>query len=196
MKPVAYISGPVTIALLFLFFATVPFPVLCSAELLDRVVAVVNEEVITLSDLEKEGERFYREIAAKTPAGSLPETLKKAREDVLDSLIEKRLIAQQAKAKNISVSKDEVEAAFQQMREQSGLSAADFLAKLQSEGMTEPAYREQLKNQVLQGKLVNADVRSKVVITDDDILDYYDTHYTSQVGGDGYLSAADRYHLA
>jgi peptidyl-prolyl cis-trans isomerase SurA len=186
MKPVAYISGPVTIALLFLFIATALFPVLCSAELLDRVVAVVNEEVITLSDLEKEGERYYREIAAKAPAGSLPETLKRAREDVLDSLIEKRLIAQQAKAKNISVSKDEVEAAFQQMREQSGLSAADFLAKLQSEGMTEPAYREQLKNQVLQGKLVNADVRSKVVITDEDILDYYDTHYTSQVGGDGY----------
>jgi peptidyl-prolyl cis-trans isomerase SurA len=186
MKPVAYTSGPVTIVLLFLFLAAMLSPAPCPAELLDRVVAVVNEEVITLSDLEKEGERLYREIAAKTPAESLAETLKRAREDVLDSLIEKRLLAQQAKAKNIAVSQDEVDAAFQQMQEQSGLSAADFLAKLQAEGMTESAFREHLKTQVLQGKLVNADVRSKVVITDDDILDYYDTHHTSQVTGGGY----------
>lgn len=186
MKPVAYTSGPVTRLLLFFLFAAVLSPVLCSAELLDRVVAVVNEEVITLSDLDKEGEKFYREIAAKTPAGSLSETLRKAREDVLDSLIEKRLITQLAEARNITVSKDEVDSAFEQMREQSGLGAADFLAKIQAEGMTEPAFKEQLKFQVLQGKLVNADVRSKIVITDDDILDYYDTHYTSQVSGDGF----------
>lgn len=185
MKSVAYILGPTATLLLFFLFAIVLSPVICTAELLDRVVAVVNDDVITLSDLEKEGEKFYREISAKAPAESLAETLQKAREDVLNRLIEKHLIAQKAKANNISVSDDEAENTFQQMQKQSGLSATDFIAKLQAEGMTETSYKEQLKQQILQSKLVNTDVRSKIAITDDEILDYYDTHYTSQVSKGG-----------
>jgi peptidyl-prolyl cis-trans isomerase SurA len=183
MKSVAYSFGAT--ATLLLSFLIVLSPVICRAELLDRVVAVVNDDVITLSELEKEGEKFYRDISAKAPAEKLAETLQKAREEVLNRLIEKRLIAQKAKADKISVSDDEVENTFQQMRQQSGLSAADFLGKMKEEGMTEGLYKEQLRQQILQSKLVSADVRSKVAVTDDEILDYYDTHYTSQVSKGG-----------
>lgn len=185
MKSVAYSFGLTATLLLSFFFVVVLSPSLCKAELLDRVVAVVNDDVITLSELEKEGAKFFRDISAKAPAENLAETLEKAREEVLNRIIENRLIAQKAKADKISVSEDEVENAFQQMQQQSGLSAADFLGKIKEEGMTESVYKEQLRQQVLQGKLVSADVRAKVAVTDDEILDYYDTHYTSQVSKGG-----------
>ncbi|KGO33762.1 hypothetical protein JT06_12490 [Desulfobulbus sp. Tol-SR] len=186
MKPVAHASTPVIFFLLVLFLQIVFAPLNGTAELLDRVVAVVNDDVITLSELEKEGERFYRDISAKTPATSLAETLQQAREHVLDRIIERRLITQKAKAGNISVSDAEVDAAFEQMLDQSRLSKPELLAKLKEDGLTETAYRENLRDQVLQSKLVNADVRSKVVITDEEILDYYNSQSTTRVSGGGY----------
>jgi len=185
MEPVAHNSSLKALLLRLFVLTLLILPTVSSAELLDRVVAVVNDEVITLSDLETEGQELFRNISAKTPAASLSETLKAAREDVLEALIEKHLISQKAQQNNISVSPDEVENAFQIMVGKSGLSADDFLAKMKNSGMTEPIYRGQLKSQVLQGKLVSADVRSKTVITDDEILDYYDTHYTSQTSKGG-----------
>lgn len=186
MKPVAHASTPATFFSLALFLVVVLTPFHGTAELLDRVVAVVNDDVITLSELEKEGERFYRDISAKTPATSLAETLQQAREHVLDRIIERRLVTQKAKAGNISVSDAEVDAALEQMLAQSRLSKPEFLAKLKEEGLTETAYRQNLRDQVLQSKVVNADVRSKVVITDEEILNYYNSRSSTPVSGEGY----------
>jgi hypothetical protein len=66
MKPVAHSPMPAAIALLVLLCAVALTPLNGTAELVDRVVAVVNDDVITLSELEKEGEPFYRDISAKT----------------------------------------------------------------------------------------------------------------------------------
>lgn len=186
MKPVAHSPMPAAIAFLVLLCAVALTPLKGTAELVDRVVAVVNDDVITLSELEKEGEPLYRDISAKTPSASLADTLQDAREHVLDRLIEKRLVAQRAKAANLSVSDAEVDAAFEQMLTQNKVSREGFLARLKNEGVTETAYKEDLRGQILQGKLVNTDVRSKVVVTEEEILDYYDTHYTSKVSGEGY----------
>ncbi len=185
MKPVAHTLTSASIFLLLLCMLVFR-PLTSAAELVDRVVAVVNDDVITLSELEKEGEPIYRDLAARTPSASLADTLQKAREHVLDQLIEKRLVAQKAKAANLSVSDAEVDAAFEQMLSQNKVGKEDFLARLKNEGITESAYKENLRGQILQGKLLNTDVRSKVVVTEEEILDYYDTHYTSQVSGDGY----------
>ncbi len=185
MKQTTYLQKLADHSLLVLLFILLFLPAKGSAELLDRVVAVVNDEVITLSDLENEGRALFQNISAKTPPESLQETLNAAREDVLDALIENRIVSQKAKEYNISVSPEEVQNAFERMVSKSGLSKEEFMAKMKESGMTEPAYREQLKYQVLQGKLVSADVRSRTVITDEEILDYYDTHYTSQVSKGG-----------
>jgi len=185
MKPVAHFFRLADRFRYVLIIILLSLPTVSSAELLDRVVAVVNDEVITLSDLENEGRELFRNISAKTPASSLQEALNRAREDVLDALIENRIISQKAKENNISVSPEEVENAFQHMVSRSGQSEEVFLAKVKESGMTEPSYKEQLKYQVLQGKLVSTDIRAKTVITEEEILDYYDTHYTSQVSKGG-----------
>lgn len=186
MKPVAHtLASPASVFLVLLCMLALA-PLKGTAELVDRVVAVVNDDVITLSELEKEGEPIYRDLAAKTPSASLADTLQEAREHVLDQLIEKRLVAQKAKAANISVSDAEVDAAFEQVLSQNNVGREDFLARLKSEGITESAYKDNLRGQILQGKLLNSDVRAKVVVTEEEILDYYDTHYTSQVSGEGY----------
>jgi len=151
-----------------------------NAEMVDRVVAVVNDDVITLSDVEKEGEKTFRQIAANTPSDQLPTQLAKARAEILDALIDKHLINQKAKAQKITVTDAEVEAAFQNVMKMTHMTHEQLLAKLDESGLDEEIYRSTLRTQLLQNKLVGTDVSAKIVITDDMILDYYDNHYVSR----------------
>lgn len=179
--------GRTILSVLLLYFALfLPLAESGHAELVDKVVAVVNDEVITLSELEAEAESLYHQIATTTPPESRDAAIVEAREEILNTLIDKRLITQKAKSQNITVTDGEVDAAFQQMLQRSRLSKAELLQKLSEAGVTEAVYRTTLASQILQNKLVSNDVRSKIIITEEMILDYYDTHYTSQVDEGSY----------
>lgn len=157
-----------------------------SAELVDRVVAVVNDDVITMSEVNEEGKGFFKKITEQAPATQLDEALRRAREEVLNNLIDKKLIAQVAAKENVSVSPEELQAAAEQMLINNKLTRETLDSQLAQMGMSYEAYLETLRNQILQSKLVNYEIRSKIIITDDMILDYYDTHYTKHVSQGGY----------
>lgn len=167
-------------------FLILVLPGLGKAELVDRVVAVVNEDVITMSDVNEEGKAFFQKITEQAPSDELASALRRAREDVLNGLIDKKLIAQEAAKQKVVVTDEELDAAFKQMSVNNKMSPEQFRDQLKRIGMTEAVYRENLRNQILQSKLLNYEVRSKIIITDDMILDYYDTHYTNQVAEGGY----------
>jgi peptidyl-prolyl cis-trans isomerase SurA len=156
------------------------------AELVDRVVAVVNDDVITMSEVNEEGRGYFQKITEQAPVDELSAALRRAREEVLNGLIDKKLIAQEAVKQKITVSDEELEAALKQMIATNNMSPEQFRDQLKNMGMTESVYRENLKNQILQSKLLNYEVRSKIIITDDMILDYYDTKYTKHVEQGGY----------
>lgn len=156
------------------------------AEMVDRVIAVVNNDVITLSDLDAEGGSTFRKIAATTSSANLEAELAAARADILETLIDKRLINQKAAEKKITVSEAEIDTVFDNILQRNNLTKEQLLAKLEEAGVDEKAYRVTLNTQILQNKLVGADVTSKIVVTEDMILDYYDTHYISQENSGGY----------
>ena len=151
--------------------------------MVDRVVAVVNDEVITLSEVEEEAADAYRTLAQSLSGESLVKALAEARESALDSIIDQRLIIQRAEKYNITVSEEEIESAFTRIRTGKYRSLDDeaFNEALKQSGMTVDRLKQRLKTQIMQSKLVAFDVRSKVVITDDMILDYYDENYTARV---------------
>jgi peptidyl-prolyl cis-trans isomerase SurA len=158
----------------------------CFAELVDRVVAVVNDDVITMSEINEEGKGFFKKITEQAPADELATVLKRAREEVLDGLIDKKLIAQEAAKQKVTVSDEELEAARKQVIASNNMSPEQFRDQLKNMGMTEEVYRENLRNQILQSKLLTHEVRSKIIISDDMVLDYYDTRYTNRVEKGGY----------
>ena len=164
---------------IILLFFTLPH--LSQAELVDKVVAVVNDDVITLSEVENEAKPLYQSIARNYEGPYLTEELEKARENTLDSMISRRLIDQKAALFHLKVSEKEIDNGYERMRQRSSLSPAEFRKKLAESGMSEEVYRTNIRSQILQSKLVSFDVRSKVVITDEMILDYYDENYTSRV---------------
>ncbi len=177
---------PVFFSTLFLLILTLAPSANCRAELVDRVVAVVNDDVITSSEVNDEGKMFFQKITDQAPADEVASTLRRAREDVLNSLIDKKLIAQEAAKQKLTVSDEEIKAAVKQMSDNNNMTVEEFLLQVRSTGMTEAVYHDNLRNQILQSKLLNYEVRSKIIISDDEVLDYYDTHYTKRVDQGGY----------
>ena len=156
------------------------------ANIIDSCVAVVNDEVITLSEVNEAGKPMFQRIAEQVPPDQLAEALKQARKTVIDKLIEKKLLLQQAKLMNISVSDEEVDSTLQRILARNNTTMEQFRTELARMGMTEAQYRTNLHDQILGSKLINYEVRSKVIIPEEQILDYYDKHYTEQVGAGGY----------
>lgn len=177
------ISRPFLLATLFMLL----LPLTEShANVVDRSVAVVNNDTITLSEVNEVGKSFFKKIADETPPNELAETLQQARRKVIDKLIDKKLMLQEAKKLGVQVSDQEVENAMQRVIANNNTTKEQFLKELSAMGMSESQYREDLREQVLSSKLINHEVRTKVVISEEAIRDYYKTHYTKNVGGSGY----------
>ncbi|MBU0730996.1 MAG: SurA N-terminal domain-containing protein [Proteobacteria bacterium] len=172
----------ILIAVLFLLF----LPHLSDAQVIDRVVAVVNDDVITLSDLDEEGGPTFKKIRAITPPDKLVETLNEARKQILSLMIDKSLVAQRAEELHIGVSEEELENAHQGTLKANKISEAELFDKLQSSGRSEKEYRESLRIQLLHNKLIRTQISSKIVITDENIEEYYNNNYKDKPVPEGY----------
>ena len=175
---------PVIFSGFLLFFLSAPLSY--GDHLVDRVVAVVNDDVITLSELEKAGQEFFQRIRAKAPAGEVDRALEKAREEVLSSLIDKFIIRQQAEKLSITVTEEEIDSAIDQILARNNATIEDFIRELASMNISEQEYRDNLRDQILQSKLINYEVRSRIVIIEEDIQAYYKEEYTLDKGESGY----------
>lgn len=157
-----------------------------AADVVDRVVAIVNDEVITLSEVNEEGKPLLQRVAESVPAAELEPALQEARRTIIEKLIEKRIMLQEAAKAKISVSDEEVQMTLDRILEKNKGTIADLRAEIAKLGMTEAQYRENLKAQVLSSKLVNLEIGSKVIIPEEKVIDYYDSHYTDRVDEGGF----------
>ena len=146
----------------------------------------MNNDTITLSEVNELGQSFFKKITEDAPPERLAEALYQARLTVIDKLIDKKLMVQEAKKLNIQVSDQDVDGAVQRILTNNKTTLEQFRKELNSMGMSEKQYREELRDQILSSRLVNYEVRTKVVIPEEKILDYYDTHFVEQATGGGY----------
>ncbi len=159
------------------------------AETVDRIVAVVNDDVITLNELNKVLKPYIQQIRTM---GYLPEKEKqmifKVRKSVLDRLIDEKIEDQEIKREKIEVPDHQIDQAIERIKEAHYYTDEDLRAGLASQDMTMKEYRKQIKDQLARAKLINRNVKSKIVITKEDIKAYYEKHL-DQYGG------KEKYHL-
>ncbi len=146
-------------------------PAARAAEVVDKVVAVVNDEIILLSELNQLAVPTFREGDIDTPDGK--RKFEAHQRKVLDQMVEKQLIQQQAKELKVTVTEEEVRRAIEEVKKNNGLDDQQFTDALKQQGFGMDAYRKQLKQQLLELKVVNQAVRSRVSISDDEVRAYY-----------------------
>ena len=152
-------------------------------ELVDRIVAVVNNDIITLFDLNRAFGPYVKNIKAlQYPPEKERQTLFRVRQDILDQLIDSTLADQQIKRGRITVSEKEINMAIERFKESRQLTDEQLRLGLESQGMSMEDYRQEIKNQILRVKLVNREVKAKIVITKEDISKYYENHREKYTG--------------
>jgi|GEM_PF-772204 len=138
------------------------------AEIIDRVVAVVDKDVITSSELEREARlRFGKD--QRIPSAE-------AYKQLLTAIIEQKLILREAAANEVKVSDQEVERTLERIVKQNGISTADLRAAVEGEGISWEQYLAQLRNDILRNHIVAMKVYSQVNISEKDYADYYKAH--------------------
>jgi len=154
-----------------------------SAKIVDRIVAVVNDDIISLRELNQAVKPYSDKIKVLNYSSEKKqEMLFKVREDFLDQLINRKLTSQKIKRSKISVSEKEIDLALERIKKTSLLTDEELRKALSQEGLSMDEYRENLKEQLLRTRLVNLEVRSKIIITEEDINSYYKKNYDKYKG--------------
>ena len=147
------------------------------AEVVDRIVAIVNNDIITLFELDQSLEPFIERVKmAQYPPAVERQVIFKLRQDVLNQLIDQKLTEQQIRRTRTEVSVAEIDQAIERFKEINYYTDEELRALIATEGITMAQYRENIKEQLLQTKLVNYEIKSRIVITQEDIQAYYEEH--------------------
>ena len=168
-------------------------PAFADANVVDRSVAVVNEDTITLSEVNEVGKPIFQKVAEETPPEQLNEVMGQVRRTIIEKLIDKKLVVQEANKLNLKVSDEEVESALQRILANNQATMEQFRQEIAGAGMSEKQYREDLREQILSSRLINSEVRAKIVISEERMRAYYDTHYAAADPGARLLQIGSRW---
>ncbi len=142
------------------------------AVVVDRVVAVVNQEIITLSELEKWIDPFKEKIVAEDRLEKR-EQVQALRQEVLEKLIEEKLIDQEAKKLGIKVSSKEIEATLETVRRRNSATQEQLEKALIAEGLTLESYKKQIEKGLRRRKLISSAVKVETKAGEKELREFY-----------------------
>lgn len=136
-----------------------------ATEVIDRIVAIVNDDIITLSD-------FNKYIV------SLPkQTVEINKDQALNDLVEQMILTQEAAKLGITVTDAEIDRSIESVKGKLDMSDEQMNEMLTKQNLTTEQFRNQWRLQILSGKLVSTLVKGRIAVTDEEIKDLYKQYY-------------------
>lgn len=146
------------------------------ARVVEKIAAVVGDEIILQSEVFERSAPFLQEIAALPNPTQRQARTSALHREVLDRLIDEHLILQQATELKLSVSTEEIDRSIEQIKKDNGYNDQQLLEALRQSGHTMSSYRQELKKTLLRYKVINIAVGSKIAVSDNDVQSYYERH--------------------
>ncbi len=150
-----------------------------AADVADRIVAVVNDDVVTLAELNRAFEPYAKNIEANYKGSDKDTVLKQNKAALLQRLIDQMLIEHEAKKAGTGIAAikdDEVMDVLNDMLAKNKITMADYQKRLADEGNTLENVKKEIKGQMLRMRLLRREVQSRILITDQEIGEFYDKH--------------------
>ncbi len=176
----------------FLLIFSVTFSIICnppaSAEICNRIVAAVNTDIITLYELDgKIKELTGRESAdlANQNRTGFVET----RQRILGMLIDEKLAQKKINELGIAATPKEIENTIERIKTKNLWTQEDLESSLKMQGITLNKYKKSVKNDIEQMRLIDYEIRSKIIIRDESIKKHYNEHIDE-------FSTENKVHLA
>ncbi len=141
----------------------------------DRILVKINDSIITQYDLDQAMQPIYDKIKGRTLSAKEQEQVQVLRKQALDNLINDNLIQQEVKRFSIDVSDENMDKEIERVRNERGLTLEEFEKVVADDGLSMDEFRERLKKLLEKQELIGHMVNSKVVVTDSEIQEEYDS---------------------
>jgi len=145
----------------------------CQAE--DKIIAIVNKDIITQKDLNDFINFMRLQLMAEYKAEQLENKIQSIKSDLLERLIEDRLILQEAKKEDIKVDENRVKARINELKERYP-SDTEFQESLKQQGLVQADLELKTREQLLMYSIVDTKIRSKIVVNPKEVTDFYEKH--------------------
>lgn len=138
-----------------------------AADLVDRIVAVVGDDVVMLSELRSKAQEIFGELRRKkvSPMPGRDQIVKQA----LDDLISNKLQLTEAERLGIDVDTDTVNEAIGRIAENNHMTLAQFREALQSEGLPFSAFQQRIREQIVRARLINQAVTNRIQVSKSEV---------------------------
>ncbi len=154
------------------------------AEVVERIVAIVNDEVISQSEVEQMAKAIQSQPGAQIPPGSG----KDLQRQLLEALIMKKLAKAEAKRRGIKVSDKEVKQTFEEFKKRNRIEDDKVLAQvLAKSGLSIKELKQQIADQMLHERLMSVVGAAKVVVTEEQVREFYDQQFPKTGGNQVHL---------
>lgn len=133
---------------------------------LDRLVAIVNDEVVTANQLARQLQMVRQQLQSRQTTLPPPEVLRK---QVLERIVLTRIQAQQAQQMGLRVDDETLNRALQRIAAQNKLALPEFKAAIEREGVSYAQFRDDIRQEILLSRLKQRQVDSHVIVTEQEI---------------------------
>jgi peptidyl-prolyl cis-trans isomerase SurA len=146
------------------------------AFIVERVVAVIGDRPILLSELRRRARPFLIQVTQRVPPGpQYAAAESQVLKEMMAKMIDEELESQAATKADIKVTPDEVDNAIRNVAQLQGLTPTELLRETAvRSGMTEQDFRDEIRRQILEGKMLQIRVRGRVRITEEDVKAMYE----------------------
>jgi peptidyl-prolyl cis-trans isomerase SurA len=155
------------------------WPVASQARVVEKIAALVGDDLILQSEVEDRAAPLLSDVAAIANPSEREARTNAIRREVLERLIDDQLLAQQATELKLTVSNDEIDRAIGQIKHDYGLDDTQLKDELRKQGLSMAAYRMNTKREILKYRVLNIAVGSKINVGDSEVQSYYDRHMKS-----------------
>jgi parvulin-like peptidyl-prolyl isomerase len=147
-------------------------PVVSRSEVTDRIVAVVNDDIVTMREVQR-----YVTVEKKSPYSSMNEYTRNLQlKEKLDGLIEGLLISQQAKKQNIDATDKEVQDSIDNIKKQNLITDDELRQQLKKDNIDYNEFVNSIKRTIIRNKVIGRAVMQEVNIDEKSLNAYYDAH--------------------
>jgi peptidyl-prolyl cis-trans isomerase SurA len=146
------------------------------SEISDKIIAVVNDEIITQKEFNAAFEPYLKRINETYQGNDKEEIIKQTKASFLQRFIDDLLIEQEAKKAGTSIKEEEVMEVLRDSLARQNMKMDDFLKKSESEGRSLETIKNEVRGQMMRVRLMRREIKSKIMISDLEIGNYYNQH--------------------
>ena len=151
-------------------------PRLEAARVVERIIARVNNEIITMRQYQQEKEKLREQLAEQYSGAELEAHYREQSKDLLRDMIDQSLMVQKAKDLDINVETDVIKR-LDDIRQRYHLATIEALqTEVEKQGILWEDFKDQIRRQLLMREVIGREVGSRIILSREDARKYYDAH--------------------